>query len=81
MPSLAELQKKYSDFKTVIHRKPNPEIQNFGDIIFLFLTGNLILMKLDEIPTLILYFRDFFGAQKGNVGVGSVGETMLYLKH
>ena len=34
MPSLVELQTKYPDFKTVIHRKPKlGEIQNFRDII------------------------------------------------
>ena len=34
MPSLAELQTKYPNFKTVIYRKPKlGETQNFGNII------------------------------------------------
>ena len=34
MPSLAELQKQYPDFKTVIHRKPKlGEFQYFGKFI------------------------------------------------
>ena len=47
--------------------------------MFLFLTVHLFLKKLDEFLTLILYFRNVW-AEKGNVGVGFLRETMLYLK-
>ena len=64
MPSLAELQKNIPILK--LSFTGNPSWEKFQTLItFLFLTQNLILMKLDEILTLILYFRDFFGLKKG----------------